>query len=99
MPTDSRQSHKEVVHFDFVVLEADSIMEAQGVAKHSIRGGEKLPTLAVCWRASEMRGEDTGHFREVEGVSIVVDLYVVTLDSPLALNKPISIFQLVISLC
>ena len=30
-----------------------------------------LPTLAVGWRASALRGKETGHFREVAGVSIV----------------------------
>ena len=27
-----------------------------GVAEHSMRGGKMLPTLAVGWRASVMRG-------------------------------------------
>ena len=35
------------------------------------RGGEMLPTLAVGWRASALRGEKAGHFHEVAGVSIV----------------------------
>ena len=30
-----------------------------------------LPTLAVGWRASALRGEEVGHFHEVAGVSIV----------------------------
>jgi len=30
-----------------------------------------LPTLAVGWRASALRGEEAGHFREVAGMSIV----------------------------
>ena len=30
-----------------------------------------LPTLAVRWRASELRGEEEGRFHEVAGVSIV----------------------------
>ena len=29
-----------------------------------------LPTLAVSWRASAVRGEEGGRFREVDGVSI-----------------------------
>ena len=45
--------------------------EAQGVAERRTRGGEMLPTLAVAWRASELRGEEAGRFREVAGVSIV----------------------------
>ena len=35
------------------------------------RGGEMLPTLAGGWRASALRGEEAGRFREVAGVSIV----------------------------
>ena len=31
-----------------------------------------LPTLSVGWRASALRGEETEHFREVGGMSIVV---------------------------
>ena len=38
-------------------------------AKPEARGGEMLPTLAVDWRASELR--EAGRFREVAGVSIV----------------------------
>ena len=34
-------------------------------------GGEMLPTLAVSWRASALRGEKAGCFHEVAGVSIV----------------------------
>ena len=30
-----------------------------------------LPTLAVDWRASAVRGEEAGRFREVAGISIV----------------------------
>ena len=30
-----------------------------------------LPTLAVGWRASALRGKEAGPFREVAGVSIV----------------------------
>ena len=30
-----------------------------------------LPTLAVGWRASSLRGEEAGRFRKVAGVSIV----------------------------
>ena len=40
-------------------------------AKRRTRGGEMLPTLAGGWRASALRGEEAGHFREVAGVSIV----------------------------
>ena len=49
--------------------------EALGVAEHSTRGSEMLPTRATVWRASAMRGDEAGHFREVEGVSIVADSY------------------------
>ena len=35
------------------------------------QGGEMLPTLAGGWRASALRGEEAGRFREVAGVSIV----------------------------
>ena len=35
------------------------------------RGGEMLPTLAVGWRASALRGEEAGRFCEAAGVSIV----------------------------
>ena len=45
--------------------------EARGVAERRTRGGEMLPTLAVGWRASELRGEEAGRFRKVAGVSIV----------------------------
>ena len=44
-------------------------------AERSTRGGEMLPTRATVWRASGMRGDEAGRFREVEGVSIVADLY------------------------
>ena len=30
-----------------------------------VRGGEMLPTLAVGWRASALKGEEAGRFREV----------------------------------
>ena len=30
-----------------------------------------LPTLAVGWQASAMRGEEAGRFHEVVGVSII----------------------------
>ena len=40
-------------------------------AECEARGGEMLPTLAVGWRASALRGEEAGRFREVAGVSIV----------------------------
>ena len=40
-------------------------------AERRTRGGEMLPTLAVGWRASLLRGEEAGCFREVAGVSIV----------------------------
>ena len=42
-----------------------------GGAEREARGGEMLPTLAVGWRASALRGEEAGRFREVAGVSIV----------------------------
>ena len=42
-------------------------------AERSTRGGEMLPTQATVWRASGMRGDEAGRFREVEGVSIVAD--------------------------
>ena len=45
--------------------------EVRGVAKRRTRGGEMLPTLAGGWRASVLRGEEAGRFREVAGVSIV----------------------------
>ena len=35
------------------------------------RGGERLSTLAVGWRATALRGEKAGRFREVAGVPIV----------------------------
>ena len=40
-------------------------------AERRMRGGKMLPTLAVGWRASALRGEEAGHFREVAGMSIV----------------------------
>ena len=40
-------------------------------AKRRTRGGDMLPTLAGGWRASALRGEEAGRFREVAGVSIV----------------------------
>ena len=39
--------------------------------KCRMQGGEMLPTLAVGWQASVVRGEEVGHFRKVAGVSIV----------------------------
>ena len=36
-----------------------------------MRGEEKLPTLAVSWRTSAVRGKEVGHFHEVAGMSIV----------------------------
>ena len=45
--------------------------EARGVAECRTRGGEMLPMLAGGWRASALRGEEAGRFREVAGVSIV----------------------------
>ena len=39
-------------------------------AERRTRGGEMLPTLAVGWRASALRGKEAGHFREVAGASI-----------------------------
>jgi len=41
-------------------------------AERRARGGKMLPTLAVGWRASTVRGEEAGRFRKVVGVSIVV---------------------------
>ena len=35
------------------------------------QGGEMLLTLAGGWRASVLRGEEVGRFREVAGMSIV----------------------------
>ena len=40
-------------------------------AKYKARGREMLPKLVVSWRASKLRGEEAGRFREVAGVSIV----------------------------
>ena len=40
-------------------------------AKRRTQGGEMLPTLAIGWRASVLKDEETGRFREVPGVSIV----------------------------
>ena len=45
--------------------------EARGVAEGRTRGGEMLLTVAVGWRASALRGEEAGRFREVASVSIV----------------------------
>ena len=45
--------------------------KARDVAERRTRGGEMLPKLAVSWRASKLRGEEAGRFREVAGVSIV----------------------------
>ena len=45
--------------------------EARGIAGRTTRGGEKLLTLAVSWRASAVRGEIAGLFPEVAGMSIV----------------------------
>ena len=42
-----------------------------GGGERRTRGGEILPTLAVGWRASGLRGEQAGHFHEAAGVSIV----------------------------
>ena len=42
-----------------------------GGGERRTRGGEMLPTLAVGWRASGLRGEQAGHFHEAAGVSIV----------------------------
>ena len=62
--------------FDHGDLEPDcvgvSTRQGRGVgAERRTRGGEMLPTLAVGWRASELRDEEAGRFREVAGVSIV----------------------------
>ena len=40
-------------------------------AERRTQGGEMLPMLAVGWRASTLRDEEAGRFREVAGVSIV----------------------------
>ena len=40
-------------------------------AERSTRGGEMPPTLAIGLRASTLRGEEAGRFREVAGVFIV----------------------------
>ena len=58
--------------FDHGDLEPDcvgvSTRRGRGVgAERRTRGGEMLPG----WRASELRGEEAGRFREVAGVSIV----------------------------
>ena len=45
--------------------------EARGVVERRTRGGEMLLMLAGVWRASVLRGEEAGRFREVAGVSIV----------------------------
>ena len=37
-------------------------------AERRTRGGEKLPMLAVGWRASADRGGEAGRYREVTGV-------------------------------
>ena len=34
-----------------------------------------LPTRATVWQALVMRGNEAGRFREVEGISIIADLY------------------------
>ena len=54
--------HHEDLERDCAGVEAD----------HEARGGEMLPTLAVGWRASALRGEEAGCFREVAGMSIVL---------------------------
>ena len=41
-------------------------------AERRTRGGEMLPTLAGGWRASALRGEEAGRFREVAGVSMLL---------------------------
>ena len=38
-------------------------------AERRTRSGEMLPKLAVGWRASALRGEEAGRFREVAGMS------------------------------
>ena len=45
--------------------------EARGDAERRTRGGEMLPTRAIGRRASALRSEEAGRFREVVGVSIV----------------------------
>ena len=39
-------------------------------ADREARSGEMLPTLAVGWQASVLRGEEAGRFGEVAGMSI-----------------------------
>ena len=39
-------------------------------SRRRTQSGEMLPTLPVGWRASALRGEKAGRFREVAGVSI-----------------------------
>ena len=39
----------------------------QGDVERRTRGGDMLPTLVVGWRASVLRGEEAGRFREVAG--------------------------------
>ena len=39
--------------------------------KRRMQGREMLPTLAVGWQASVVRGEEVGHFRKVASVSII----------------------------
>ena len=46
-----------------------------GGGEHSMQGDEMLPALAMCSLALGMRGDEPGHFHEVKGMSIVVDLY------------------------
>ena len=41
--------------------------KARGVVERRTRGGEMLPILAVGWRTSALRGEESGRFREVAG--------------------------------
>ena len=45
--------------------------EARGVVERRTQGGEMLPMLAVDWRASVLRCEETGRFCKVAGMSIV----------------------------
>ena len=45
--------------------------EAQSVAECRMQGWEMLPTRAIGWRASVLRGKEVGRFRKVVGTSIV----------------------------
>ena len=42
--------------------------EARGIVERRTQGGKMLLMLAGDWRASALRGEEAGRFREVAGV-------------------------------